>query len=164
MFEGFRFLPESLRNSFSHFMNITSHEANCFFTYSSKDNCSVSCMPKPNIVIDNKEKQKRVRKKIINKQKCLDIFLETGIWKVRSVKKLTDEDSVLQGILITLNKTFLEIKAACESAFSKEEIEQFKEFHQLAASIKKSQVVLQEELKLRQNRHQKRKFVFLIDI
>ncbi len=111
------------------------------------------------------EKQQRIQalKRVTSKAtQRLQVFLDTGVWKNRVEIKLSDEDSRLQDLLISLNKQWLNVKSRANGLYTQAELKK-NEINDLKVLNDKAVDKIQEELKFRQTRRDKRKFTFLID-
>jgi len=109
------------------------------------------------------QQQKQALKRTASKAtQRLQIFLDTGIWKNRVEIKISDEDSRLQDLLISLNKQWLNIKSRAGGLYTQAELKK-NEINDLKVLNNKAVDKIQEELKFRQTRRDKRKFSFLID-
>lgn len=86
----------------------------------------------------------------------LEEFLKHGCWKSRKYVKITDDDNSLQKLLISLNKEFVGIKCLATN-YKEIEIQTLKELYEKCTDK------IQQELKFRQTRREKRKIAFILD-
>lgn len=112
---------------------------------------------------EQKERQKSLKKAIDRISERLKFFLMSGVWKVRTETKISDEDSKLQNLIINLNRQWISTKSLAESLYRQKETKNNEELNTLKVLIDEAINKIQTELKFRETRRDKRKFTFLID-
>jgi hypothetical protein len=117
---------------------------------------------------DAKQEIERLRenldRKISRFERRLKDFLEIGIWKVRKEIKLSSETPELQNLLVSLNREEISIDSHIKRCYTKEEFEEQKEKHlSLKLLIENVRTKIRSEIKLRENRSEKRKMMFILE-
>jgi hypothetical protein len=134
---------------------------NCFFEKWTEN----TEKPRKQQTDSERKKQLESLKKTITKTiDRLQVFLDTGVWRLRSEIHIQDEDSRLHSLMLSLNKQWLGIKSKADGLIDSKEIEKFTELTKFKTLKNQAVDKIQAELKFREIRREKRKFTFLIDV
>jgi len=111
-----------------------------------------------------KEKQRKVLSRRIKRFiSRLQTFLDTGTWKIKKEIKITGADKDLQKLLTTFSKEVFEIEANCHAVYTIKELQKNGQYLTLKKIFKEAGNKVQEELKFRERRKEKRRMLFLLD-
>jgi hypothetical protein len=108
-----------------------------------------------NLINSSKEKLEDVVKKFILR---LQVFVDTGVWKVHKEVHITDNKLKLQKLFISFNNKCLSIEKLAAEAGIKD-FKTTKLYMDTQKVLSKAQDKIQTELKLRETRNSKFKFL-----